>query len=250
MEGWIKLHRKIMDWQWFESAPHFKLWSILMMRANHKETIHRDEVIKPGQLLTGRKQLSLWSGFSEQQIRTMLNDFKASREITIKSTRKFSLITILNWHEYNPTNQEINQQATKCQPSANQQVTTSKNDNNAKNDKNINIKASPLSFLFNNRPDIQDWLDKGNHDTHYAVLSQNKSHHELVDLIERAHAWALPRNQRSETWVLTFVTNKNTTAYGANLAQKSKTPITPGNPTGNPYRAQRIANGEIEGASA
>lgn len=248
MEGWIKLHRKIIDWQWFTSAPHYKLWSILMIRANHKESIHRDEVIKPGQLLTGRKQLSLWSGFSEQQVRTMLNDFKASREITIKSNNKYSLITILNWHEYNLTNQEINQLSTKHQPATNQQPTTSKNDNNANNDKNIIIKASPLSFLFDSKPLIQEWLNAGNHDTHL-VLVKEHSHHELAELIEKAYDWAQAKNQRAETWLITFMNNKNTKAYGANQAQKSfsrksngLTP-TPENPTGSPYLQEAIDKG-------
>lgn len=136
MEGWIKLHRKIMDWRWFSSPNHYKLWTILLMRATHKESEHRDIKLLPGQLITGRKQLASWSGFSEQQVRGILEDFRRTSEVTIKTTKKFSIITIINWNDYNISNQENNQQITNKQPTDNQQVTTFKNVKNVKKPKN------------------------------------------------------------------------------------------------------------------
>jgi hypothetical protein len=115
-------------------------------------------------------------------------------------------------------------------------------------------KSSPLSFLFSKNPEIQKWLNDGIHETHMMLLKKY-SHHELADLIEQAYSWALPRNIRAETWLYTFTSNKNTNAYGANQGQvkfKSKTNgvvPTPENPTGNPYKAQRLAI-ENKGESA
>jgi spore cortex formation protein SpoVR/YcgB (stage V sporulation) len=94
-------------------------------------------------------------------------------------------------------------------------------------------KPSPLSVYFSDSPEIQEWLDAGVHETHLMLLKKY-SHHEVVDLIARAYAWAKPRGARAETWLYTFVSNTTTPAYGANRHQK-KSRATPANPTGNPY---------------
>lgn len=240
MEGWIKLHRKIANWQWASSPNHMTLFMQLLLRSNHKATKWRKETIEPGQILTGRKQLMDWTGLSEMQVRRCLNDLESTAEIIRKRSAKYSIITIANWKTYQADNREITAQ----QPANNQQVTTSKNDNNINNEISINSnKPSPLSFLFSSSPDIQEWLNAGIHETHLMLLNKF-SHHELVDLVEKAFAWAVPRGIKAETWLYTFVSNKKTTAYGSNSTKASfkkkshgVTP-TPDNPTGDPYQAQ------------
>lgn len=140
MEGWIKLHREIANWRWATSPNHLILFLQILIRANFKPTHWRKELIQPGQLLTGRKQLSSWTGLSEMQIRTALRDLQSTQELTIKTTKNYSIITILNWDKYQgdteQDNHQNNQQITNKQPTDNQQITTSKNANNAKNVKN------------------------------------------------------------------------------------------------------------------
>lgn len=76
--------------------------------------------VLPGQLITGRQELSLQVGLSEQSIRTALTKLKSTNELTIKTTKHYSLITVVKWDEYQdnqptdqpPTNQLANQQLT------------------------------------------------------------------------------------------------------------------------------------------
>jgi len=233
MGGWIKLHRDVLGWRWATSSNHFALFVTLLLRANFKESKWRKITVSPGQLVTGRKQLSDWTGLTEMQIRTILRDLKESGEINQQVTSKFSIITITNWTKY----QEDNQQTTSKQPASNQQVTTSKNANNANNEKNIIIKASPLSFLFDQYPDVQDWLDNGSHDTH-ALLVSKFSHHVLAEEIPKLFLWAHKKQVRAENWMHTKLLNIETKSYGSKQAQKSKSIATPDNPTGDPYLAQ------------
>lgn len=106
--------------------------------------------------------------------------------------------------------------------------------------------ASPLSFLFSSSPHIQQWLNAGIHETHM-MLVKKYSHHELVELIEAAYVWALPKQIRAETWLYTFVSNKKTSAFNPNQGkatfknQMNTVALTDENPTGNPYKAQRLA---------
>ena len=138
MAGWIKLHRSLLDWEWYDDANTCRLFIHLLLRANHKPKNWRGIAINTGQLLTGRKVLAEQTGLSEQQVRTSLNKLKSTNEITIKSTSHNSLITLVCWESYQQNNQDDNQAVTKQQPTDNQAVTTNKNvknDNNEKNDK-------------------------------------------------------------------------------------------------------------------
>lgn len=131
-----------MKWQWYQVEGMIPLWLHLLLNANHTDRWQNGILVKRGQVLTGRKQLAKELNFSEQTVRTCLNRLKSTNEITIESTNRFSLITLINWDKYQLSdgltnqqiNQQINQQVTSNQPATNQQVTTN---NNVKNDKNL-----------------------------------------------------------------------------------------------------------------
>jgi hypothetical protein len=132
--GWLRLHRQILDWEWYNEPNTFRLFIHLLLKANHKQNKWQGKTIEAGQLVTGRKQLALELKLSEQKIRTSLERLKSTNEITIKSTSKYSIITICKWETYQPlkdTEQPTEQPAT--QPTNNQQITTNKNDKNNKN---------------------------------------------------------------------------------------------------------------------
>jgi hypothetical protein len=137
--GWIKMHRKILNWEWYRCSETVHLFFHLLLRANHKLGSWKGIEIKEGQLVTGRKQLSEDLGISEQSIRTSLKRLKSTNEITIKPTNKFSIITICNYSTYQDSKKETNQQnddqLTNGQPTTNQQSTTNKNVKKNKNEK-------------------------------------------------------------------------------------------------------------------
>ena len=137
MEGYIKLHRKMLEWEWYDDANTMRLFIHCLLNANHEPNKWHGIEIKTGELLTGRLKLARALKLSEQQIRTSLNKLKSTNEITIKSTKEYSIILINNWNEYQQNNQQNNQQVTNEQPTSNQQVTTNKNEKNDKN--NIHV---------------------------------------------------------------------------------------------------------------
>ena len=144
METWIKLYRKFSEWEWFNISEMVHLFIYLLLNANNSENEWRGIKVKRGQLITGRNNLSENTGISSQTIRTCLNRLKSTNEITIKSTNKYSIITICNYEVYQgcknranqQTNQQTNQQLTSNQPATNQQLTTIKEYKNIKNDNN------------------------------------------------------------------------------------------------------------------
>jgi hypothetical protein len=139
MSGWVKIHRQLLNWGWSDSPKHMALFLQLLLRANHKQTKWRKETIDAGQLLTGRKQLSTWSGLSERGVRTVLCDLETTSEVTIKKSNKYSIITICNWSKYQGRDQQNDQQTTSKRPASDQQVTTSKNVKKEKKEKNKGV---------------------------------------------------------------------------------------------------------------
>ena len=119
--GYIKLHRKLLEWGWYKDQNTKAVFLHLLMLASYKDNEFNGYHIKPGQVVCGRKQLANDLGLGESTIRTALKHLKSTNEITIKSTNKFSIITIENWGKYQLNDEDINQQ-TNQQP--NQQLTS------------------------------------------------------------------------------------------------------------------------------
>lgn len=140
--GYIKIHRRLLDWEWFDSDKHLRVFLTILMRANYKPSKWRGVDIAPGQLLTGRKQLAQWTGLSERKIRTVLEGLKSTKELTIRSTAKFSIITITNWEDY-----QCHRPAER--PASDQQATTSKKEKKDKN--NIYSLAKQVIDLLNDK---------------------------------------------------------------------------------------------------
>ena len=140
MEGWIKLYRKLSEWEWFNISEMVHLFIYLLLNANHEKGEWRGIIVERGQIITGRNTLTEKTGITQQTIRTCLNRLKSTNEITITSTNKYSIITICNYESYqgcvNGSNQQINQlpnqQLTSNQPATNQQLTTNNNNKNEK----------------------------------------------------------------------------------------------------------------------
>lgn len=86
------------------------LFIYLLLTANNEQQEWRGMVIERGQLITSRDHLSKATGISQQSIRTGLTRLKSTKEITIKSTSQYSVITICNYDKYQTSKYEINQQ--------------------------------------------------------------------------------------------------------------------------------------------
>ena len=187
VETWITLLRKFRQWEWYQNSNMVHLFIHLLLSANHTDNSWQGKIIKRGQLAAGRKKLSSDIGISEQTIRTCFNKLILTNEITIKSTSKFSIITICKYDEYQPktlvtnqqtnhqTNQQTNQQLTNNQPATNQQLTTNnndKNDNNVKNDKEV---YNGTDISFNNFFKTYDKIiDKKRCENKWATMSKKK----------------------------------------------------------------------------
>jgi hypothetical protein len=132
MSGWIKIHRKFLDWEWFNKSEAVHLFMYLVLKANHKDGQWQGIDIKKGQFVTSFGKISADTKISLQTIRTLLKKFEKSNEINIQTTNKYSVITICKYECYQKETETTNEQLTNKQQSTNNQLTTNKNDKNEK----------------------------------------------------------------------------------------------------------------------
>ena len=100
INGYVKLYRKFIDWEWYHDPIVKSVFIHLLLTASHKDFQHEGESVSVGQIITGRKKLSKELNISESQVRTALDKLKATGEIATKTTNKFSVITVVNWEDY------------------------------------------------------------------------------------------------------------------------------------------------------
>ena len=129
----------MVAWEWYSNPTTFCVWMHLLIEANHETKQWHGFEITAGQLVTSLHSLAKSTGLSVQQIRTALNNLKSTHEITMLATKKFSIVTICMYDEYQ--SQKRRGQQSK-QQSDQQEINTnirSEEANNAK-DKKLKIK--------------------------------------------------------------------------------------------------------------
>jgi len=151
------------------------------MKASYKEhdlVVGFQQVhLMPGEFVFGLKKASKELRMTIQPIRTCLNMLKKSGNITIKTTNKFSIISIINWDTYQQTeitdNNQINKQLTN-----NQQTTNNKQEcKNVKNEKKSIIhKDKFLECVFLSDKEVLKLKEKfhGNFDEALSELNNYK----------------------------------------------------------------------------
>jgi hypothetical protein len=111
--GWVKLFRAIQEWEWYKVENMEHLYLHLIMNANRSDCTWRGVGVKRGDVVTGLFSLSERTGISVQSIRTCLNRLKSTGEITVKSTNKFTIITVCKYEDYQYENIEPNKHPNK-----------------------------------------------------------------------------------------------------------------------------------------
>lgn len=167
MEGWIKIHRSLLDWEWYQDTNCVRLALHFLLKANYQPKKWKGIIIDRGQLVTTRGQLSEETGLSEMQIRTAIDKLDNCGFITKSGTHKYTIITICNYdlyqqsqdgcdNGYQPTD---NQQITNEQPADNQQITTTEENKNTRREEYNTHTVIPMKGVVGgNAAELVQWI--------------------------------------------------------------------------------------------
>ena len=150
MTGWILLHRRFLEWEWYDDINTKVVFLHCLLRANFEDQKYRGMLIKRGQFVTGRDKFAKEVSLSPQKIRTCWDKLKSTGEIDVKSTSSGSIVTVCNYNTYQDAPKKNNQRVTNDQPTSNQQVTTIKERKELKEGK-INIPFSDFWDLYDHK---------------------------------------------------------------------------------------------------
>lgn len=99
-KGWIKLHRSLMDWEWWSEPLLVKAFLYLLFRAAVKDGIWRNIPYKRGEIVTSLRTLAKDLDVTYRQARTTLLKLKLTNNIVTKVYQKKTIITICNYDSY------------------------------------------------------------------------------------------------------------------------------------------------------
>ncbi|EVY98693.1 DnaD domain protein [Staphylococcus aureus] len=156
MTGWISIDRSIQNhWLFKEKRTFskFEAWIYLLMEANHSKAKvpigNQIVTVERGQRLTSILTLSDLFNWSRFKVKTFLDLLESDGMLEIKTTSKYTLITIVNYDFYQ-SEQGRNQHQNDIKPTSKQhqsninptskqhQTNTNNNDNKDNNEKNVN----------------------------------------------------------------------------------------------------------------
>lgn len=154
MEGYIKLHRKILDNKyWLEPRrkSKFEAWIYLLCRAGYKDKELAlgdiDLSLKAGEFVTSQLKLAEELGWNRETVSRYLERLKTDNQIGYRTSNKFTIITICNWATYQ--NQDKINPATEptTEPTTNQHQISIKSSTNNKDKKEKNENKDKERFL-------------------------------------------------------------------------------------------------------
>ena len=126
-EGYVKLPRTMLEWGWFDDGNTVRVYLVLLLSANWKDTEWHGVKLKRGQLITSYPKLAEKCSLSVQEIRTAFNHLKSTGDITVNTTSKFSIVTVNNYDipDESTDKSTVKQQADNIQSTDNRQTVNS-----------------------------------------------------------------------------------------------------------------------------
>ncbi len=144
--GYILVWRKIQDSGLMQMPNTLAVFLHILFSATHKDikvgSPHGVIELKRGQYISGRKKLAEHLEQTEQNIRTSLKNLEKLKILTINSTSKYSIYTIVNYSIYQNIESKLTKPLTNSQPTDNQQLTTKQ-----------------TQYTQNTQIPIPDWID-------------------------------------------------------------------------------------------
>lgn len=155
--GFIKIYRKMTEWEWFTDYKTLVVFLHLLMMANWKPGRFKGHEIPAGALVTSLGHLAKQTGLSVMSIRTALKHLESTHEINKQVTNGFHIIFINNWAKYQGEDSVANKRLTSNQQTTNKRLTTIEEDKNIR--KKENYKRKRVSNFPERQVTDEDFAD-------------------------------------------------------------------------------------------
>lgn len=100
MDGWIKLHRRLLGWEWHKDANTLSVFIHLLLLAAHRPHEVDGITLEAGQVAISLRNFAKLTGLTLQNVRTALAHLQLTQQVTQEVTQQQTIITICKWASY------------------------------------------------------------------------------------------------------------------------------------------------------
>jgi len=206
MKGWVQIHRSLMKNKIWDNPDCLKFWIWCLLKASHKrrETIVglQNVTIEAGDFIFGRYVSGKELKMSPSKTYRQLLFLKDVGYLNIKTTNKFTVVSVINWKKY----QVVNNKRT-----TNEQQMDTNNNNNI----SLNTKI-PSTLRTVRRESVEregrkkkiQWASELSHNDLYEIAKRNQvSFMDVKDKATQMDIWMRANRKyqniaaQLETWV-------------------------------------------------
>lgn len=98
--GYVKIHRSLLDWEWFQDRNTLQVWLYILIRANYEPSRFMGMKIGRGEMIESLAEMAERTGLTKSKVRTALEHLKIARQIACQKTRYGMRIKVLNYAVY------------------------------------------------------------------------------------------------------------------------------------------------------
>lgn len=97
---YVKISRKILDWEWYTDINTKVLFLHILLKANWKPSRFQGTEVPRGSLVTSQQNMAAETGLTIKNVRTALKHLENTGEVAVSRHPKFSVITVKNYNQY------------------------------------------------------------------------------------------------------------------------------------------------------
>ena len=162
-ERWVKLHSKLLEWEWFKDGYTLRVFIYMLFDASHKKEKRYGIDLEAGMVATNVPLIASMTQMSENWARRSLNNLLKTGELVLvgeKSSSRFRVYRIANWRKYQSTPHDMQSTSctSQCEPHNVQSTSCSQRPHNVEgrtppvdNYSNVNINIQEENNLSNAR---------------------------------------------------------------------------------------------------
>lgn len=198
MQGWIKIHRDLLDNELWSDKPFTKgqAWVDLLLLANHKDKNvligSHTEMVERGSFITSELKLMERWGWGRKKVKLFLNFLESQKMIERNANNKRTAITIVNYGFYQdcdlPKEQQKNSKGTAKEQQRDSRGTAKGHKQERKNermkeyiDTNVSIKQHSIQSII----DAWNQLEPYGIKMIYRINQGSKRYTSLIALLEQ-----------------------------------------------------------------
>ena len=209
---YIKLSRKILEWEWYSDINTKTLFLHMLLKANWKDGRFQGIEIPRGSFTSSYQMLAMETGLTVKNVRTSLEHLKKTEEVAVSRHPKFSVFTIKNYIKYQSAGsqpavdgQSAGSQLATIEEGKKERINISPNGDRAENRKNSIYDTIRESY--NSVCGSYPRLSKMSEARKKAINARMKTGYTLEDfktLFEKAESSDFLKGKNQRNWSATF----------------------------------------------